>query len=173
MRKILISLAVTASFGANASFTENSSDVLEFALPAAAASIAYFVEEDEEGLWQFGYSLGATALTTYALKAAVDKERPNGKDDDAFPSGHAALTFSSAGFLHRRYGWQYALPAYLLAGYTGYARVQTDNHEVEDVLAGAAIGLAFNHFIVSPHPDLAIAPYYDGETAGLVGQFKF
>ncbi|TKB48727.1 phosphatase PAP2 family protein [Ferrimonas sediminicola] len=173
MKKIFLSLAFIASFNANASFTESSSDLLEFALPAAAASIAYLVERDGEGLEQFGYSLGATVLTTYALKTAVDKERPNGKDDDAFPSGHAALTFSSAGFLHRRYGWQYALPAYLLAGYTGYARVQTDNHEVVDVLAGAAIGLAFNHFIVSPHPDLAIAPYYDGETAGIVGQFTF
>lgn len=157
----------------HASFTEDSSDVLEIALPAAAASIAYFVEDDEQGLWQFGTSLLATTATTYALKAAVDKERPNGKDNDAFPSGHAAVTFSAASFLQRRYGWEYGVPAYLLASYTGYARVQTDNHEVVDVLAGAAIGLAFNYFLVTPNDRLSVVPYVSKDQIGLAGQLRF
>ncbi|SDJ32319.1 PAP2 superfamily protein [Ferrimonas sediminum] len=173
MKPWIFAFTLLLSSQAHASFTETSSDVLELALPAAAASIAYFAEDDTDGLWQLGYSLGATTLTTYGLKALVNKERPNGEDNDAFPSGHAAITFSAAGFLQRRYGWHYGLPAYLLASYTGYARVQTDNHEVVDVLAGAAIGMAFNYFLVSPHPSVAISPYYDGDTAGLVGQVRF
>lgn len=79
---------------------------------------------------------------TWLLKEAVDKERPDGTDDDAFPSGHASMAFQSAAFIHRRYGIRTAWPAYALATATGWTRIDADEHDEADVLAGAALGIA-------------------------------
>lgn len=60
----------------------------------------------------------------------------------AFPSGHATAGFTAAAFLSRS---DPGPPWYLLAGLVGFSRVYVRLHHASDVLAGAALGLAFGY----------------------------
>jgi len=97
--------------------------------------------DDTEGEIQFYKSSGTTIASTYLLKYTVKKERPDHSDDDSFPSGHTSITFSSATFIHKRYGFKYAIPAYIGSIYTGYSRIHTNQHHKQDILAGAVLGM--------------------------------
>jgi membrane-associated phospholipid phosphatase len=121
--------------------SEGAGDVLRFALPAAAFAVTVR-QHDAEGRKQFYRSFAANVGATLLLKAVADDERPDGTDDDAFPSGHASMAFQAAGFLHRRYGARKAWPAWVLAGFVGWSRLDADEHDEADVLAGAALGTA-------------------------------
>ena len=83
-------------------------------------------------------------VTTYALKYAIDADRPNG-GSQSFPSGHTAAAFMGAEFIRKEYGWQWGVPALAAASWVGYTRVRSDNHYWRDVIAGAAIGVVSNH----------------------------
>ena len=58
----------------------------------------------------------------------------------AFPSGHASAGFTTAMFLSRA---DPGPPWYLIAGLVGFSRVYVRFHHASDVIAGAALGLAF------------------------------
>ena len=143
--------------------SDTAADVLRVALPAAAFSMTQYLD-DSEGATQFYYSFASTIAATYALKTAVHKNRPDGSDNDAFPSGHTSMAFQGAAFLQRRYGWQYGAPAYALASYVGYSRVKNDHPDTGDVLAGALIGMAASYYFAEPFYGVQITP-----TAGLNG----
>jgi membrane-associated phospholipid phosphatase len=129
---------------------QRSGDVLLFTLPLSAIT-STLILEDYKGTWQFSKGLIATTALTYGLKYIVGKERPNGKDNLSFPSGHTSTTFQSAAFLQKRYGWKIGIPAYILAGYTGYSRIQSKNHDIVDVLAGAAIGIGSSYIFTTKY----------------------
>lgn len=137
----LAALALSLAGGAAYADSEAAGDVLRVALPAAAFAVTVR-RHDRDGRRQFYRSFAANVGATLLLKAAVDDERPDGSDDDAFPSGHASMAFQAAGFLHRRYGARKAWPAYVLAGFAGWSRIDADEHDEADVLAGAALGAA-------------------------------
>ena len=97
--------------------------------------------------------LGAeSAITNGALKALFRRERPVVDDEpfpmgmrrpvtSSFPSGHATAAFTAAAILSqgsRRPGAWYALAAAV-----SVSRVYTRMHHASDVLAGAALGVAF------------------------------
>ena len=52
----------------------------------------------------FGYS--------EAIKYAVGRERPNGENNQSFPSGHASNAFTIATVAEQHYGWKLGVPAY-------------------------------------------------------------
>ncbi|HEX6995039.1 MAG TPA: phosphatase PAP2 family protein [Gammaproteobacteria bacterium] len=133
--------ALSLACGAVHADSETAGDVLRVALPAAAFAVTVR-QDDREGRRQFYRSFAANVGATLLLKSVVDDERPDGSDDDAFPSGHASMAFQAAGFLHRRYGARKAWPAYVLAGFVGWSRVDADEHDEADVVAGAALGVA-------------------------------
>ena len=119
---------------------EEAGDILQFVLPLSALA-GTFVAGDAEGRWQYGQSFLTMQGVMQSLKFVVAKQRPASKSRDSFPSGHTAAAFSGASFLHRRYGPWYGVPAYALAGLTGYSRVNADKHFVDDVIVGASIGV--------------------------------
>jgi membrane-associated phospholipid phosphatase len=129
---------------------ESSGDILRVALPLAAWGMT-FQRDDQPGRLQFYKAFGTTVAGTLLLKSVIDKERPDDDgDDDAFPSGHAATAFSGASFIQRRYGWRVGAPAYVVAGYVGWTRIDADKHDGWDVLAGAALATALTHAFVTP-----------------------
>ena len=80
----------------------------------------------------------------------------------AFPSGHATAGFTTAVFLSRA---DPGPPWYLVAGLVAFSRVYVRLHHTSDVVAGAALGLAFGYAArrfapsVPPAPDrAAVAP---------------
>jgi membrane-associated phospholipid phosphatase len=87
----------------------------------------------------------ASSLTVYVLKVSVARQRPHddgapGNGNYSFPSSHASVAFTSATLIDRNSGLLYGLPAYGLAGFTAFERVEAGRHYPSDVLAGAAIG---------------------------------
>jgi hypothetical protein len=156
-------LCLLPQYNAYAKGDDTAADVLRVALPAAAWGMTQYLDDDE-GAKQFYYSFATTVVTTYALKSAIHKQRPDGSDNDAFPSGHTSMAFQGAAFLQQRYGWKYAAPAYLLATYVGYSRVNNDHHDSGDVLAGALIGIVASHYFTKPFYGLQLTP-----TAGING----
>jgi membrane-associated phospholipid phosphatase len=78
---------------------------------------------------------------THGIKYSVRRMRPDGSTRNSFPSGHTSVSFASATVLHREFGWKAGLPAYAVATYIGWSRVEHKRHFASDVLFGAAIGL--------------------------------
>ncbi|MGL6369367.1 phosphatase PAP2 family protein [Aeromonas hydrophila] len=156
-----------SSYSHASSTFETYGDIGQFAIPAIAAGISWY-QDDNEGLKQFGYSILSTTATVTVLKNTVDATRPNG-GNKSFPSGHTAWAFSGASYLQVRYGWSYGLPAYAAAGAVGWSRVHSDNHYWRDVIAGAAIATGFSYLFTSPKgPQLAFYPtIMEGDARGI------
>ena len=81
-------------------------------------------------------------LYVQVLKFSVGRERPDGSDNQSFPSGHSASAFATAGVLQHHYGWKVGVPAALVAGYVATARVHDNKHYLSDVIFGTAMGIA-------------------------------
>ena len=123
-------------------------NAVQLALPATALglTIGHF---DGKGALEFGESAALTIGVTELLKYTVPETRPDG-GSHSFPSGHASISFASAEFMRKRYGWEYGLPAYSAAAFVGYSRVEANEHHPRDVVAGAAIGVA-SSFLFTTH----------------------
>jgi membrane-associated phospholipid phosphatase len=76
------------------------------------------------------------------VKHTVRRERPDGSNRAAFPSGHSASAFATATVLQRHYGWKIGVPAYGLGGYIALARMAWNRHHATDVVMGAGFGIA-------------------------------
>lgn len=129
-----------------------------------------------------------TAAATLAIKGVVDEWRPNGVDADAFPSGHAAISFMGAELLRLEYKdsapWV-GYAGYAAALYTSLARIKHYEHWFHDLVAGAGTGILGTRlaYIVAPwvHGKLSLksfgkkgrdyamigVPYYNGSFAGV------
>jgi len=81
---------------------------------------------------QLAESIGVTLGVTYSLKYAVDETRPNG-GNQSFPSAHTSISFSAAEFMRKRLWLEYGIPAYALASFVAYSRVEAREHYAHDV----------------------------------------
>ena len=132
---------------------EQVGDVAQF-VPAALSVIVIIAHRDTEGFWQFTKSMAVNLGATYILKYAINKRRPDGATDGhAFPSGHTSAAFQGASFVQKRYGWEYGIPAYVVAGFVGYSRVEGlhDRHDWYDVISGAVVGIASSYLFTTPY----------------------
>jgi len=122
-------------------------------VPGAFGLTSSFVTGDTTGLKQFGFAAAMTAVTTHGVKAVVDKTRPDGSEDNSFPSGHTSASVMGAAYVWRRYGASWGAPASVLAVYTGASRIVGQKHFADDVISGAALGLISNLLWTSPIDD--------------------
>jgi len=121
-----------------------------------------------------------SAVTNLALKSVFRRIRPaldpalsgplpwglRRPVTSAFPSGHATAGFTTAVFLSRA---DPGPPWYLIAGLVAFSRVYVRLHHTSDVVAGAALGLAFGlaaRRFVPPAP--LVADGNAGYTVGVV-----
>jgi len=111
---------------------------------------AGYAMEDEK-LAGAGEALGEAAIISGAIitiiKPLAGKERPDGSDNLAFPSGHSGVTFCTAAVLHHRFGWGIGVPAYAMAVLTGLSRMDVEVHWVSDVVFGATIGMTVGYAV--------------------------
>ena len=136
---------------------EQSADALLVGIPVAAFGLTFLIQGDVAPLGfdmvnmtgsprhDLALALGRASVVTYGLKYSVEERRPNGEDDNSFPSGHTAVSFAGAEFIRKEYGWRWGAPAYAAAAFVGWSRVATDDHWTHDVAAGAAIGILSNY----------------------------
>ncbi|UJH91016.1 phosphatase PAP2 family protein [Antarcticibacterium sp. 1MA-6-2] len=141
---------------------ETSGDAFIVLLLTSAVATSLILK-DTKGTWQFTKSFVLNLAVTGAAKYLINKERPLEGGDYAFPSGHTSIAFQSASFYHRRYGFKYSIPAYILAGFTGYSRLNAARHDGWDVLAGAAVGIGSTWFFTTPLEEKQIQVSFSGD----------
>ena len=170
---VVATLGVTLAAGTQAgenplgrTKTGDVGDALQIVLPATAFVVS-LAKKDPEGRNQFLTGFATSLATTYVLKETISKERPDGRDDDSFPSSHTAVSFQAAGYLHERYGWKWGLPAYIAATYVGYSRIHDDRHDEQDVLAGALLGYVTARIFTTPQSELIVSPQVGEGYVGL------
>jgi hypothetical protein len=153
----------TPIFGSN-SDAKDASDVLVdvgsglFIVSALAAPSG---DDTKQWFWSktkglavgFG-SLFITSNIPSPIKDGTKRERPNEKDDESFPSGHAASAAVRYTLAYRNFSTHdmpdsartaLRLSAVSLSLSTGWARVEAAEHYPADILFGMALG----HFIGS------------------------
>ncbi|QSX32358.1 phosphatase PAP2 family protein [Shewanella avicenniae] len=163
---LLCATVFFSQYAAAGSTVETSSDIGLVAVPAAAWALSQF-KDDSEGQYQLYWGLGTTLLSTELLKYTIHERRPDGSDDDSFPSGHTSLTFAAATYVQQRYGWKTSIPFYAAASYVGWSRVHTDRHYTKDVLAGALIGYLNARYFTEPFHGVQVAAYSNEDAVGI------
>lgn len=131
-----------------------------------------------------GLSTAFMGISTFPLKRASHRLRPDGSDYLSFPSGHTAGAFMLAEFMAQEYGDKspiYSIIGYSFATTTGIFRIYNRAHWFSDVVAGAGFGILSTKaaYLVYPyirnaltHTDKAgkstfIMPTYQDGVAGL------
>ncbi len=92
----------------------------------------------------FAMAEGMMSLTTFGLKKATHRLRPDGSNYYSFPSGHTANAFLGAEFMAQELGDKsigYSAVGYGFATATGILRMYNRDHWFSDVVAGAGFGI--------------------------------
>ena len=145
---------------------EKMGDALLVLIPSSAYATTFFFN-DKEGRYQFYKSFFTNLAATFTLKYTINKPRPEDNGDYSFPSGHTSTSFQSATFIHRRYGWEYGIPAYLASGFVAWSRIESEQHDWGDVTAGAALGILCGYYFTEPFENVFIAPIVGDDMYGL------
>jgi len=109
---------------------------------------------------------GFSIVTSYALKFAAGRERPNETSDpnqwrksggSSFPSIHTAAAFAVGTVLAESGNDEHRILRRFLgygavAGYTAFERLKHNAHWLSDDVAAAAIGAASAHFVLERDP---------------------
>ena len=97
---------------------------------------------------------------TQALKVVVRRERPDGSNQQSFPSGHASNAFTAATVLSRHYP-RLSVPSFGLATYIAVSRMAANKHHFSDIVAGAGFGYGVGRLVTrrnSREPDSPATP---------------
>jgi hypothetical protein len=136
-------------------------------IPAAAGLAMTLLGGDMQGLKQLSLVGASSLFATWGLKTLGDKERPNAENFKSFTSGHATAGFFGAGFIYRRYGPRWGVPAYVVAAYTGATRVDGERHYMDDVISSFSLSLMSNWLFTTPVSDrVAVNPMLADDRVG-------
>jgi len=135
-------------------------DILQF-VPLTYAGFLSIKNMDKVGGREIAIAAFSNQVTIMLLKGITHEGRPSNPDaTNGWPSGHTAIGFVSAGAIHKRYGFRYALPAYIVSAIVGDLRIKNGAHTFDQVLFGAAIGAAIGYFMTTE---------YRGKYGGTIG----
>lgn len=84
--------------------------------------------------------LSMTALVNIA-KYSFREKRPDSSARNSFPSGHTATAFTGAELIRSEFGWGIGSAAYVISTGVAFLRLYNDRHWLNDVIAGAGIGI--------------------------------
>lgn len=137
-------------------------------LAAISGLYAYSLLRDDVEAHELSKSLfNAVAITemgTTLLKFAANTSRPNG-DPYGWPSGHTSSSFAFASVLDEYYGHWVGLPAYAVAGLVAWERIDDREHDLSDVVFGAALGYVIGRTVAHEHQTrvcgMQLEPYTD------------
>ncbi|HUU91270.1 MAG TPA: phosphatase PAP2 family protein [Phycisphaerae bacterium] len=116
-------------------------------------------------------ALAVNGLATGLLKVSMGDQSPNG-ERYGWPSGHTSSSVCFAAVMHEYYGWKAGLPLYLLAGYSAATRLEDREHDLSDLVFGAALGWVVGHSVAKGElPQIAgfhVLPYKREDAGGLM-----
>jgi membrane-associated phospholipid phosphatase len=125
----------------------------------------------------------ATMISVHALKRLTAVQRPDSSNFFSFPSGHTALAFMSAAFLHHEFGQKnvaYSIAGFAAATLVGVLRVQHDRHWASDVLAGAGLGLLCTEIAYRTHryrwlanKEVTLQPFWSKQQTGVYVRWRW
>ncbi|HSM95368.1 MAG TPA: hypothetical protein VLT91_04940 [Rhizomicrobium sp.] len=139
---------------------------ISIALPVAAYTISYLHHEDWTGMKELSVVTAATIGATFLTREFIHKRSPDGSTDRSFPSMEAAVSAPSSGYLWRRYGWQYGLPALALSQGANLLLDDAGKHRVLDGLAVTAVAAILNWGITTRyHRDWSYGAYVNKDGA--------
>ena len=174
-------------------------DYLQFS-PAATAFLLKFsgVESNHKLSDMVAiYALSNLLETSvvYTTKSVTKRMRPDGSQNNSFPSGHTATAFVAAEFLFQEYknkSISISIGGYTMASLIGVSRILKDKHWASDVVAGAGVGILSTKVVYWTYPSIKkifnkkndnqhldnysqtfIAPFYNSENWGLNLSHRF
>lgn len=74
-------------------------------------------------------------------KSIVRQKRPDSDARNSFPSGHTATAFTGAELIRMEYPVGIGIAAYTVAGGVAFLRLYNGRHRLNEVIAGAGIGI--------------------------------
>ncbi len=87
-------------------------------------------------------SVAAYGIMAGGLKVCVSERRPGDSNEyNSFPSGHTAFAFMGAELIRSEYSTGWGIGAYAVACGVGFMRLYNDRHWLNDVIAGAGVGI--------------------------------
>lgn len=93
-----------------------------------------------------------TMAIVYGLKYTTNVTRPDGSDNQSFPSAHTAMAFAYATVLDKEFKNTWiSIAGYSVATATGAMRILNDKHWFSDVMVGAGIGLLSTNLVYLTH----------------------
>lgn len=140
------SVATRQPLGSTSKFGDNMGKLIPNAIYAGSMwAYGYFKTSDlaNERAWVMTKATIYSAIVTDVLKVVVHKERPDHSNYQSFPSGHTTTAFAFASVVHAEHGWLYGAPAYALASFVGFSRINDNKHDLNDVFAGAVVGTVY------------------------------
>ena len=133
-------------------------------------------------------SYATMGILVNTMKHTFKEKRPDSEARNSFPSGHTATAFMGAEFLHKEYKDISPLigyAGYAVAAVTGYLRIYNKRHYLNDVIAGACIGILSTKFAYWLYPkcfkkakcnqfaSIGAIPYYAQNEVGMSVLIKF
>ncbi|HEY7976690.1 MAG TPA: hypothetical protein VID67_00740 [Rhizomicrobium sp.] len=140
---------------------------ISIALPVAAYTISYMHHEDWTGMKELTAVTALTVGSAFLAREFIKKRSPDGSTDRSFPSMEAAFSAPSSGYLWRRYGWQYGLPALVLSQGANLLLDDAGKHRIVDGLAVTAVAAILNWGITTKYHGYqwSYGAYSDGNGA--------
>ena len=90
-------------------------------------------------------SLVTSSILSFGISRLIKhytwENRPGNNGTNSFPSGHTATAFTGAELARIEYGKTVGIVSYCIAGTVGILRLSNNKHWVNDVIAGAGIGI--------------------------------
>ena len=155
-------------------------------MPFLFAFYGYSVWQQDDELHRFSKALisahAISSLTTVAIKGVTNTNRPTDEflgGHYGFPSYHTSSTFAIAATIEEYYGWRAGVPAYALAGLVGWSRIDQREHDLSDVVFGAALGYVIGKSVAAAHLDrdsaFQVSPYFEStsRSTGLMLELQF
>ena len=123
-------------------------------------------------------SIGCLTLgvLSWGCKAIIESPRPNGVDNRSFPSGHTDWVFIGAELVRLEYGWDWGIPAYLIATTVAVMRNYNNWHWLSDCLFGAGLGILtanIGRWLLEPVKDWLHIPTFTWGAGRPATQFAF
>ncbi len=115
-------------------------------LPVASYLLMDFIGANCKHSFKERFVVGATSylamgIIVNSFKYTVREKRPGSNAYNSFPSGHTATVFMGAELIRREYGTAVSIGAYFIAGGVAFLRIYNDKHWLNDIIAGAGIGI--------------------------------
>ncbi len=130
----------------------------EAQVPVLLAIHASSLINDDEELHDLSTTVlsayAINGLSTVAIKGIANTDRPTDRWNNGeygFPSFHTSSSMTIAAVLDEYYGPSAGVPAYALAGLIGWSRIDQRDHDLSDVVFGAAMGYVIGKTVARHH----------------------